>query len=389
MADHIPFVTGEEACRLVTSVYRDSGLARVPLDRVDKLRPLLPKTLKMWLDPCVDGMHDIASRGSRTWFKLMRGFPHHEKIGDSSFQGRPVKANVDAFVQAVLDKCAEAKPAWITVPQLPLVKDSRRNAINKQLAAATGRWRVASGFSGSLILPLVVTNQNQVNGKVARNPKVTQATRCYHEAQADGFWVVDQSLRDDSGSSTLTRKRFPGIISFHEELNSAIVSSIRIGGPYWGLNLVLWARRLVDYPAIGVGSGYRYLIAGGYAKPAKVRLAVPSLRRRIGVGARARKWLEAAVQELASSHPACSEINQLMAQYTVLSAAANARRQVAEFYKLWFDTIAGVPAAGRSMAMFQDLSAAYALGKSLPELKDEGTARRPEAIAQSLMLSCL
>ena len=36
------------------------------------------------------------------------------------------------------------------------------------------------------------------------------------------------------------------------------------------------------------------------------------------------------------------------------------------------------------MALFQDLSAAYALGKSLPDLPDEGTARRPEAVAEPL-----
>ena len=41
------------------------------------------------------------------------------------------------------------------------------------------------------------------------------------------------------------------------------------------------------------------------------------------------------------------------------------------------------------MALFQDLSTAYALGKSLPDLEDEGTGRRPEAIAEPLMLSCL
>ncbi len=41
------------------------------------------------------------------------------------------------------------------------------------------------------------------------------------------------------------------------------------------------------------------------------------------------------------------------------------------------------------MALFQDLSAAYTLGKTLPDLDNEGTARRPEVIAEALMLICL
>ena len=54
-----------------------------------------------------------------------------------------------------------------------------------------------------------------------------------------------------------------------------------------------------------------------------------------------------------------------------------------------FNLIAAAPKAGRSMVLFQDLSAAYALGKSLPDIEEEGTARRPESVVEPLMLSCL
>jgi len=97
-------------------------------------------------------------------------------------------------------------------------------------------------FCGRMILPLIFTHQDQINGKTERNPKIQQATRCYHEAQADGFWVVDKTLTDDNGSRTLRNIRFPAIISLHQEINEAIPSKIRVAGPYWGLNLVLWAR---------------------------------------------------------------------------------------------------------------------------------------------------
>jgi hypothetical protein len=218
---------------------------------------------------------------------------------------------------------------------------------------------------------------------------VEQAARCYHESQADGFWVVDTSLAEESGSSTLRNKRFSGIICFHEELNERIPSKIRVAGPYWGLNLVLWARGLVDFPAIGIGSGYQYFLAGGHARPASAKLALPALRRRVGVTPQLTVWLNNAVSKLSPSHPAHAEFNEIKKRYTILSAPDRAREQVAEFYKEWFNKIATAPKAGRSMALFQDLSAAYTLGKSLPDLVDERTARKAEAVAEPLMLSCL
>jgi hypothetical protein len=173
------------------------------------------------------------------------------------------------------------------------------------------------------------------------------------------------------------------------DLNETISSKIRIAGPYWGLNLVLWAKGLVDHPAIGIGSGYQYFLTGSPGRPPKARLALPSLRRRVGVTPQLGTWLEAALRKLTASHPAYAEFNDIRKQYTTYSQLDAARAQVAGFYKRWIETIAGVPKLGRSMALFQDLSVAYALGRSLPQLPDEGTARRPEAIAEPLMLRCL
>jgi hypothetical protein len=394
MADHIPFVTGEDGGAIAKNTYRDADIIRMPLDRAERFAPLLTSPKQLWLDPCVDGLHDLETRRSkpgnkRPWFEYMKDFTNFEKIGLPSYQAKPLRAEVHSFVKAILDACALHKPAWITVPQLPLVDTSERNKINRSLAEATGSWRSTTGYHGRLILPLVFTHQDQVNLKTARNPKVQQAAHCYRAAQADGLWVVDKSLTDDSGSSTLRNKRFPGIIGLHEELNACMPSKIRIAGPYWGLNLLLWARGLVDYPAIGIGSGYQFFMAGGHTNTASAKLALPSLRRRVGVGPQLKAWLDEALAKLAPSHPMHQELSEIKKQYPALSQAQRAREQVATFYKSWFDAIAGVPKAGRSMALFQDLSAAYALGKGLPELVDEGTARRPEAVAEQLMLSCL
>jgi len=394
MADYIPFITSEESGNLVNKVYSDAEVVRVSLDRVKKVRHLLPASSKVWLDPCVDGMDDLGARRSQpdkrnSWFDFMSGFANFEKIAMPAYHAKPEASEVYAFVKEIMDKCTACKPAWITVPQLPLVSGSDRNKINRLMAAATGNWKSSSGFPGRLILPLVLTHQKQVNRKTARNPKVQQAERCYQESQADGLWVVDMSLEDDSGSPILRNRRFPGLIDLHEELNLRISSKIRIAGPYWGLNLVLWARGLVDHPAIGIGAGYRYLPVGLPGRPPLPKLALPSLRRRVGIKPQFRNWLDQAIAKLAASHPARAEFSGIKKNFAALSVFDRAREQVAGFYKQWFSAIATAPKAGRSMALFQDLSAAYALGKSLPDLADEGTARRPEAVAEPLMLSCL
>lgn len=389
MADYIPHMTSDDGGQLVKAHYSDAAVVRVPLDNTSKLMSFVPKASRLWIDPCIDGCDDIGTREKSSWFTFMKLFTNFQKIGEPSFQEKPVQKEVDAFVNALLTECLTHKPAWITVPQLPVCDGNERNKVNRALALATGKWKASHGFSGHMILPLVFTHQRQVNSKTNRKPKVQLAERCYQDAQADGLWVVDKSIVDDNGSPTLRNKRFPGILAVHEELNERIESRLRVAGPYWGLNLVLWAKGLVDHPLIGVGAGYQFFMSGGHARHPKTKIAIPSLRRRVTVSPALAKWLEAAMSKLGIAHPMHAELSDLRKRFTVLNDRANARAQVAEFYKSWFGKIASVPKAGRSMALFQDLSAAYALGKSLPAFEDEGTARRPEAIAESLMLSCL
>src|SRR5713101_2776 len=227
MADHVPFITGDEGAALVKAKYADSEIIRVPLQRAEELLSHRPPSAKIWLDASLDGMDDMETRQHQPgrknkWLEYMSKFPNFEKIGDPRNHMTLTPTEVYPFVKAVLGRCAMYKPAWITVPQIPLVEDSTRNKINRALASATGKWKSATGYSGRLILSLVFTHQGQINLKTARNAKVQQAERCYHDAQADGFWAVDKSLTDDNGSATLRDKRFPGVIGLHEELNERI-----------------------------------------------------------------------------------------------------------------------------------------------------------------------
>lgn len=318
----------------------------------------------------------------------MKDISGFEDIADPNFAAKPNPKTVKEFVTEILDSCFKRKAAWITVPQLPIVGDSSRNRINRALAKATAAWRTSRSFSGKLILPLVFTHQTQINGKTQRNPKVVQAGRCYREAHADGFWVVDASLADDSGSKTLRNTRLPAVICLHQELNLEISSRIRIAGPYWGTNLVLWARELIDHPAIGVGGTYQYYLPGGQASFPSARVALAPLRRRANV-AQIRTWLEKTAKIIGVHHPAHKEFEAIQKRLSLLSDQEIAREQVAKFYKEWLDVLAATPRQGRSLALFQDLSNAYALGRSLPEIPNEGTSRRPESVIEPLMLNCL
>jgi hypothetical protein len=391
MAQYIPFVRGDESVSVAKKLYADAECVRISLDRWTQVGPQLAP-LKLWIDPAMDGLDDLAIRTypkypNNPWVKFIEAFDGYKNIVDPAFQAKPDPKIVNAFVQSILTMCAQKGPAWISVPQLPIVDGAERNKINRTLALATGTWRSKHKFSGKLILPLIFTHQRQSNGKTARNPKVQQAERCYQESQADGYWVVDHTLVDDNGSTTLRSTRFPGLVDLHRELNDRISTKIRVAGPYWGLNLVLWARGLIDHPAIGVGRGYQYFLAGGRLSQPAVRIAIPPLRRRANV-AQLEDWLESAIDTIGVVRPEGKELSELKKRLHAL--ALNSLEQVARFYKEWFVAIANQPATSRALALFQDLSSAYALGKGLPDMPGEiGLARRPEATAEPLMLNCL
>lgn len=388
MADHIPFVTSSQTMRLVRSLYADSSFVRLSLDVAEKLATP-SKSVRLWIDPGVDGLHDLATRSpDSAWYKLIKSTPGFASLSRPNFISKPDVGVVETFITSILDRCAKQNPSWITVPQLPVVNDSERNKLNREFAKATGKWKSSNRFAGRLIFPLIFTHQDQTKGKTQRNPKLHQAHRCYHESQADGLWTVETSLMEESGSATLRNKRFKATIELHEQINDVIPSRIRVAGPYWGMNLVLWARGLVDYPAIGVGGSYQYYLPGGHAKAPNARVAIAPLRRRVNVP-QLGSWLAKSLKIIGSAHPDFAELERIQKQLHLLRNQDPARDQVAAFYKRWFDTLAAVSGPGRSLGLFQDLSRAFALGRSLPDFANEGAARSADSVVEPLMVNCL
>lgn len=393
MADHIPFVGRGDGDRL-KKYYSDSSMVRVSLESIGTIAASIPKKLPSWIDPAIDGYHYLleGKHSDKNWRQHIEQFKENEILADRDFVNKPDNKKVKVFVTSVLDKCYKFKPKWITVPQLPFVNDASRNNINRALAKATDEWRSNSRFMGTLILPLIITHQNQLKGKKEWKAKLKVAKRCYEHAGAGGVWAVDSDLYDQKGSGTFGR-RFSQLIEFHKDLKETFPKgSIKVAGPYWGMNLVLWARELCDYPAISLGAGYRYYISGGFSQAGNVRLAIPPLRRCAVADRQLKRWLDDALKKLDPTDTAYRGFLYLKDNFKLLSTMEPAKDQVARFYKKWFDKLEAAQPLGRALALYQDLSSAYVTGKQegLPELpKSEAPGRAPERVAQQLMLHCL
>jgi hypothetical protein len=370
-------------------LYTDSVLVRLSLETLDSVIDDLPAGTKLWVDPALDGLQDINGNPTNQYMDHVKRFEGYERISDPAFQASPAKNVVVDFVNAVMDACTRRsrKPQWTTIPQLPMVGDSSRNRINRELAKAAGQWKVHRSSSVKLILPIILTHQDQTRLKTKRKRPLSLAKSCYEAADADGVWVVEANMNDQGGSKPLDH-RFAAIVDFHKEMADELSPDwITIAGPYWGLNLILWARNLVRYAAISLGSGYRYYVPGSPLHRANERFALPPLRRWAVADSQLRPWLKESIGRIPPQENSRRELETLYRNYDVL--AADWRLQVAGFYKRWFDEIESVPRNGRALALFQQFSSAYVLGRSLPEFKGGGSARRPERVAQQLMMHCL
>jgi hypothetical protein len=392
MADHIAFVSSSEDCKIFGRLYSDAALARVPLGRRQEIAGRLPHKTGLWVDAAIDSLHHWQVRGENKYNDHVKQFTAHEKIGDPEFQRSADKEKelVKNFVNSVMDDCVKlGAPDWLSIPQLPVVSDPSRNRINRLLAHFAGEWRAKGKFNGKLILPIIFTNQNQVKGKTQRNKTLSLAGKCYDDAGADGAWVADSSLNDQDGSGPLV-KRLHGLIDFHKELNGVLPShAITIAGPYWGVNLILWARGLVRHPAIGLGKTYQYHVPGVRFFRGNEHIALPPLRRWATVGQPLHAWIGKVVPSLPREDRAYAELESIQRNYSRIMM--DPRSQVAEFYKEWLKELALIPSSGRALGLFHHFSSAYVLGKTLAEPlpSAEKTARAPGRVAEQLMLSCL
>jgi len=314
-------------------------------------------------------------------------------LADSTFVKKPDSKTLRTFVFNVLDICATKHPSWITIPQLPIICDNSRNKINRALAELSNEWKKIAGFDGKFVLPLIFTQRDQLKNRTNWKSKIEQAKLCFKESDAHLIWVADSDLDDDSGKESL-RDRLPQMIQFHIELKEEFEhSSLQfevISGPYWAMNLILWARKLCKYPAICLGSSFRYNLSGGFIRRGSSRIVIPPLKRLVATTSALRQWLDSTLNKLSPDDPAHKQIRDLREKYSLLANEDYAKNQTANFYSKWIDQLFKIDSQSRPLTLYQDFSSAFVLGSQLDDLPINGTKKQKAGLlAQQLMFCCL
>jgi len=406
MADYIPFVNTDRDCEILKKYYKDPRIIRVSLETIDNIERKIPQNLPLWIDASIDGyQHRLATkwpkektkwgtRKQQLWNNLENLFKDYDGYQILANENLWIKTNlpkIQTFVNQVLDKCYSYNPIWITIPQLPLVNDGKRNKINKWLAEETKKRK--NSFEIDLILPVIFTSTTQLTRKPIRDNKLQLVEDCYKRANADGIWIVDTTLVDQNRNEQFP-KRYSKLIEFHESVIHFLSPKTIIAGPYWGINLVLWARGLCDYPAISLGTAYTYYFSCGVPSRGNVRLAIPPLRRWVVVSG-LKSWLEKAIKKLSPIDPTFKDFEYLYNNFSTLSQKDPSIHQVAKFYKKWIEEIESLPPKGKALGLYQNLSSTYVLGKQLPNLPQSalpycrGKTLEAGKVGEQLMLECL
>ena len=381
---------------------------RVDLKNAETVIGRLPAGTPLWLDVGVDALHR-CDKMRNDWKAYLEGFPGGDSLVKCELSSVPHKTLIQRFVDASFEKCTEHDPLWLSIPQVPVIQgvEKSRNSVNRLFATAAEDWRQRRGFGGKLMLPVIVAHKDALNSKTnARNQKLKEIKSALARCNPDGVWVVNADLNDEEGSRPNEHNRLPGLVDFHSELRLALEGidpkPVVLAGPYWAMNLVLWARGLVDFPVIGLATGFRYYVPGAPLSQAKERVALRPLRRRAEAVPELKAWIEAAAGKLAGhagTVRGAAGMGGWLAQsaedFTGLARSYDrlkdeiAHRQVARFYKEWLDSIEAVPPDMRGIFLYQAFSAADVVGRIAGNLPEGVNPRHPGRLARQYMLNCL
>lgn len=400
-ATYIPFVRTKGECDIAQQVMQDVDLVRVSAEFIDE--GPMPVNWRLWVDPSFDGYDDVANRGwtadpnsIRGWEKWIRTFPEHKAPLSSE---KPKHPQLAELARNILSAIARQNPAVISVPQVTHDASTNSHKINESLASAAGDWKAANWNKGILALPVVITDYEVYRTKTKGwGPKIKTISRSIEASRASIVWVVHAKFDDLCGVSSRDKEEFPKLIDFHYRLKEALPSNTTlIAGPYWAINLILWARGVIDIPAISCGSGYKYYPPTAFRPQPKNRIALPSLRRWYSATPDLKEWVREAKRKFPPRTPVRAELEQIESQFSSFLGGRGRKPsmlQTASFYEMWIQQLAGTHAAGRALFLYQDFSSAFVTGSQMkkPLPKDSSLsadARKPGAMAQQFMLQCL
>ena len=288
MPDHILFLNSKSDFNITKKIYDTESVARIRMhERSDFLNQVRVHFSKIWLDPSYDCLPE--GQENEKWFSMFKKHLHFEEILESGFSSQE---NSDDHLFSIMNGCLDMKPDFISIPQLPYLKEVKNNKVNKQLAISFQKWKKSKSYRGKSILPVVFINQNALNSGAERTKSFKNIKKFYEFAEADGIWLADSSLQDQLGTRKFETVRFPALINIHQRIQDEINPSFHIAGPYWGLNILLWARGIISNPAFAIGAGYQHFrIRGGHINPPTQRLAIEPLRRWVRASTDIKNWL--------------------------------------------------------------------------------------------------
>ena len=328
MTEYIPFVSTPTDINIFNKFYVGSNIVRVPYENVYKIINSIPKS-HLWLDPCVDGYHyrlstNWPSGPQKEWGeyykslwskleKLFGEFSNYDFLTNQNNWQKNRQPDLDIFVAELLEKCISFEPEWLSVPQLPLTKSKKIDNVNKMLAEATNTWKRTTKWQGRLILPIIFTNQNQLSTPATRRDRIENIITCFERAGAKSVWVVDATLNDQQPKNNYP-KRYDDLIDLHSTIRKRLGRDVHIiAGPYWGINLVLWAKDLCDCPAISLSGSYSYNFSCGVPSGSPVtRIVLPSLKRLVILSKKSlEEWIDNSLSRLSKQDTTYIEFNQI------------------------------------------------------------------------------
>lgn len=377
------FVESKADVELARALYGTPAMVRLALHQARELAPQLAGA-PLWIDPGFDSFPRPSA--DTPWSAFYRETAAWKPLTDGDFVKKPSAGAVRELLLPIVEQAMALSPAWLSIPQLRVAEGTEHNKLNRMLAEEAGRILRAGGFRGKAILPIILSLERQSSSKAARARAGVAAN--LGAAGADGIWLVDAGLEDEAGTPG-TERRFKGLIELHDEID-ALDPSIMVAGPYWAFGLVVWARGLATHVATGLGVGYHYHAPGLAARRDPIaRLAVRSLRKRVRAGEELKGWLDRCAAALDAADERRPEIDELRRRFA--HAVQNGgRRQVAALWRDWFAEVADLSPPSRPLALYQEFSRAFLLGKALPPVPTEtGSARKPYQPAQQLMLHCV
>lgn len=380
------FIRSREDFSLVKTYFSDAYEVRIDQDVLRKIDPSILAG-KKWIHQGFETYHfpDDVDLELKAYFekKNLHSLLLHDKYRKADMQA------LDAGVLEVLRDAIACSPSTISVPQLPYTPGASRNKINEALAESTAKAFAVLHPTADLILPVIIFYKARISSTTERAKLVKKIQVAANAAQAKKVWIVDASLDDDRGTKSVGEDRIPAIVDLHERLAESLQGTEILGGPYWGVNLVLWVRGLISRPCISLGGGFTYIPRKeGTPRRPNQRVAIPPLKRQaqtIGL----QGWLKAAIPLSRRLPEAHANLVDLQNSLSSITSDLAARRQIVKFYREWIEKLAQLQPSARSLSLYQDLSAAFALGQLLSKVPLPNETKQPGQIAHQLMSRCL